>query len=159
MTTVLIWTGADEDARAASARRVPEKMTTAFYWIQDDAFRLGGPNNHATPWHLSLVGVDARGDEYDGAELGHHATVEAAKATAAKYEQTGKFSPADCLPDLSVVATSDAVFIKTHPTANSAWRSTWGGFHGNWEVDEVLADGGGRVLRVGADQQGSATGR
>jgi len=154
MPTALTWTGNDDDTRAASSHRVPDGMTNAYYWLQEDRFRPYGPDNRAAPWHLMLIGVDRHGHTHGEVDLGHHATPDGAKAAAAKYEETGTFSLAACLPDQSVVATSNAAYIKTNPSTTAAWRSTWGGFHSNQEVDKILAGGGGgHVLRVGPAQR------
>jgi hypothetical protein len=52
------------------------------------------------------------------------------------------------LPDGSIVATHDAVYIKTNPTKWSAWRSTWGGYHSDRDVQDRLVEGA-TVLRIG----------
>ncbi len=52
------------------------------------------------------------------------------------------------LPDGSIVAARDRVWIRTHPTPTAPWRNTYGGYSGDWEVDKALA-AGAVVLRMG----------
>lgn len=56
------------------------------------------------------------------------------------------------LPDGSVVADHRRAFIKNHPTATAAWRGTDGGYHGDWAVEEALANGA-RLLRRGTGEE------
>ncbi len=53
------------------------------------------------------------------------------------------------LPDGSVVADSETAYIKTHPSRTAQWRGTRGGYHANWEIDQVLAQPDSQILRVG----------
>lgn len=56
------------------------------------------------------------------------------------------------LSDGSVVADHRRAFIKNHPTTTAAWRGTDGGYHGDWSVDEALANGA-IVLRDGTGKE------
>jgi hypothetical protein len=55
---------------------------------------------------------------------------------------------ADALPDGSVVAKRNVVYVKNHPTATAQWRGSNGGYFGDWKVDDALREGA-VVLRVG----------
>lgn len=57
------------------------------------------------------------------------------------------------LPDGSIVAAENVVYIKNHPTEWSQWRGTNAGHFGDWRINEELANGA-RVLRVGYDKEG-----
>lgn len=57
---------------------------------------------------------------------------------------------ADDLPDGSVVADFNRVWIKNHPTSWSQWRCTNGGHYDNASVNDELASGA-TVLRLGPD--------
>lgn len=52
------------------------------------------------------------------------------------------------LPDSSVVAWFNRVYVKDHPTKTAQWRATNGGYYSDEQVDECLVDGAA-VLRVG----------
>ncbi len=52
------------------------------------------------------------------------------------------------LPDGSVVADRDVVYIKNHPSKTAQWRGTNGGYVGDWRVDQALAEGAA-VVRHG----------
>lgn len=52
------------------------------------------------------------------------------------------------LPDGSVVAENNVVYIRNHPTRTAPWRGTNSGYFGDQHIDEVLA-AGGTVLRYG----------
>jgi len=64
-----------------------------------------------------------------------------------KWAEERSGSAAD-LPDGSVVARRDAVYIKNHPNDWHEWRSTSRGYADNFTVDGYLRDGA-VVLRVG----------
>ncbi len=58
-------------------------------------------------------------------------------------------SAAADLPDGSVVATNDKVWIKNNPSMYSPWRTTAGSFEDDRFVQDVLDSGRATVLRVG----------
>lgn len=58
------------------------------------------------------------------------------------------------LPDGTIVVgrepqRREVAYIKNHPTKTASWRGTDGGFHGDWFVDELIANGTAVVLRHG----------
>jgi hypothetical protein len=76
--------------RADSARPVEAPYTGSHYLIEeDDGFRPGSPNT-APAFLLRYISTDDEGDEAQDIDLGHHYPhLDAAKAAAERYEQTG----------------------------------------------------------------------
>lgn len=50
------------------------------------------------------------------------------------------------LPDGTVVIGDNVVYIKNHPTPSEPWRSTRGGYCGDWQVDAELAEPAARIV-------------